>query len=110
MTEDHRMLKKRLLSSLQDIQYDVDRKINSPMTQSKLSQALIKTVDQWTSVIKPQLEMFGFESKRIVELDSLFNELGRYRTVGRSLETLKQILTQISECLIDEFIHPLRKQ
>jgi hypothetical protein len=63
----------------------------------------------WTLKVRPYLVENEYDRKRVEELSILFQELSDLQIIGREIQVMKDMISQISDCLQNDFVSPLRK-
>ncbi|MHA1882747.1 MAG: hypothetical protein ACTSUO_06845 [Candidatus Thorarchaeota archaeon] len=101
---------KTTLDLIEDLLYSVDRKLDSSVVHTKFVSSLRKTLEMWTLKVRPHLLENKFDGKGIEELSILFRELSDLHNIGRDDQAMKDLLSQISDCLRSDFAEPLRKR
>lgn len=98
------------LDLIEELHYNVGRKLDSLMVPTKFVSSLRKIIDDWTANVRPHLTEIEYDRKKVEELSFLFQELSDLRNIGRNILAMKDVLSQISDYLQSDFITPIRKR
>lgn len=104
------MIDDSTLALVEELHYNVGRKLDSSIVPAKFISSLRRILDTWTLTVRPHLVGIEFDTRRIKELSILFQELADLQNIGREIQAMKDILSQISDCLQSDFITPFRKR
>ena len=101
---------KTTLDLIEDLLYNVDRKLDSSVVPAKFVSSLRKTLDMWSLTVKPHLVENEYDRQRVEDLSILFQELSDLQNIGREIQMMNDLLSQISDCLQNDFVKSLRKR